>query len=55
MIPMKLKEKIYRMDIRLVMLCGLECWAIKKQIQKMSVSEMRMLRWMSGNTLKDKK
>ena len=37
------------------MLYGAECWAVKEQhIQKMSVAEMRMLRWMSGKTRKDK-
>ena len=37
------------------MLYGIECWATKrKYIQKMSVAEMRMLRWVSGNTWKDR-
>ena len=37
------------------MLYGIECWAIKKQhISKMSVAEMRMLRWMCGKTRKDR-
>ena len=37
------------------MLYGTECWAVKKQhVQKMSVAEMRMLRWMSGKTRMDK-
>ena len=31
------------------------CWAAnKQQVHKMSVAEMRMLRWMSGKTRKDK-
>ena len=35
------------------MLYGTECWAVKKQhFHKMSVVEMRMLRWISG-TQKD--
>jgi hypothetical protein len=39
------------------MLYGTECWAVKKQhIHKMStfmsVVEMRMVRWISGNTRK---
>ena len=37
------------------MLYGTECWAIKKyHAQKMSVAEMHMLRWMCGNTRRDK-
>ena len=37
------------------MLYGTECWAVKKQhVQKMSVVEMRMLRWMSGKIRMDK-
>jgi hypothetical protein len=37
------------------MLYGIECWAIKKQhIHKMSVIEIRMLRWISGITKKNK-
>lgn len=54
-IPAKLKGKFYRTAIRPAMLYGTECWAIKKQhISKMSVAEMRMLRWMCGKTRKDR-
>jgi hypothetical protein len=36
------------------MLYDAECWATKRQhIQKMSVAEMRMLRWICGHTRKD--
>jgi hypothetical protein len=36
------------------MMYGVECWATKGQhIQKMSVAEMRMLRWICGHTRKD--
>ena len=37
------------------MLYGSECWAIKRQqIYKMSVEEMRMLRWIIGHTRMDR-
>ena len=37
------------------MLYGTECWAIKRyHAQKMSVADMRILRWMCGNTRRDK-
>ena len=37
------------------MLYGTECWAIKRyHVQKMSVVEMHMFRWMCGNTRRDK-
>lgn len=39
--------------MRLVMFYSFECTAAKKQhIQKMSLVEIKMLRWMNGNTLK---
>ncbi|KAM1952113.1 hypothetical protein ACFX15_006643 [Malus domestica] len=44
-IPLKLKGKFYRTTIRLAMLYGTECWAVKHQhVHKMGVAEMRMLR-----------
>ncbi|GMP94361.1 hypothetical protein CsSME_00043841 [Camellia sinensis var. sinensis] len=51
----KLKGKFYRTAIRPAMLYGTECWATKKQhVDKMSVAEMRMLRWMCGKTKQDR-
>jgi hypothetical protein len=42
------------MVIRPAIMYDAECWATKGQhIQKMSVAEMRMLRWICGHTRKD--
>jgi hypothetical protein len=44
-VPLKLKDKFYRIAIRPVMLYGAECWPTKKRhVQQLSVAEMRMLR-----------
>ena len=48
---MKLKENFNKMTIRTAMLCDSEYWAIKKKICRENESEVRLLRWMSGNTL----
>jgi hypothetical protein len=51
----KLKGKFYRTTIRPAMMYDVECWATKGQhVQKMSVTEMRMLRWICGHTRKDR-
>jgi hypothetical protein len=53
-VPNKLKNKFYKTIIRPTMMYGVECWATKAQyIQKMSVVEMRMLRWICGHIRKD--
>jgi len=40
---------------RPTMLYGIECWAVKKQHEnKLSVTKMRMLRWICGKTRWDK-
>jgi len=53
--PVKLKGKIYRMVIRPALTYGVECWPIKKaQVQRMMVTETRMIHWMCGNTRMDK-
>ncbi|PHT59458.1 Triose phosphate/phosphate translocator, chloroplastic [Capsicum baccatum] len=46
-VPPKLKGKFYRVVVRPTILYGAECWPVKNShIQKMKVTEMRMLRWM---------
>nr|XP_009593913.1 uncharacterized protein LOC104090513 isoform X1 [Nicotiana tomentosiformis] len=54
-VPLKLKGKFYKVVVRLTMLYGAECWPVKNShVQKMTVVEMRMLRWMCGHTRLDK-
>ncbi|KAL0906290.1 hypothetical protein M5K25_024773 [Dendrobium thyrsiflorum] len=53
--PLKLKGKFYKTVVRPAMLYGAECWPLKEKHNiKLSVAEMRMLRWMSGFTLRDR-
>ena len=48
-----LKGKFYKIAIWLVMVYGTECWVVKKQhIHKMSVVEMRMLRWITKGKIR---
>jgi hypothetical protein len=54
-VPQNLKGKFYRMAIRPTMLYGAECWPTKRRhVQQLSVSEMRMLRWICGHTRRDR-
>ncbi|KAH0468953.1 hypothetical protein IEQ34_002185 [Dendrobium chrysotoxum] len=54
-VPLKLKGKFYKLVVRPAMLYGVECWPLKeKHNTKLSVAEMRMLRWMSSFTLRDR-
>jgi len=47
--PAGLKDRVYRMVVRPAVLCGFECWPIKKtQVQRLMVAEMITLRWMCG-------
>lgn len=49
-ILLKLKEKFYKIVIKLDMLYGTKCWVVMKQcIRKISIFEMRWLKWISGN------
>jgi hypothetical protein len=53
-VPLKLKGKFYRTAIRPAMLYEAECWPTKRRhVQQLSVAEMRMLRWICGNTRRD--
>ncbi|XP_047267470.1 uncharacterized protein LOC107869169 [Capsicum annuum] len=54
-VPPKLKGKFYRVVVRPALLYGVECWYVRKtHIQKMKVTEMRMLQQMYGCTRKDR-
>ncbi|PHT30114.1 60S ribosomal protein L10a-3 [Capsicum baccatum] len=54
-VPLKLKGKFYRVEVRSVMLYGAECWLVKHvHIQKLKVTKMRTLRWMCGLTKGDR-
>jgi len=49
------KEKFYRTAIRLVLLYDIGCSVIKRyHVQKMSVAEMHIFRWMCSNIRRDK-
>ena len=55
MVPRGLKGKVYRLAVRPVVLYGSECWPLKKtQVQRLKVTEMRMLRWMCGYSRLDR-
>ena len=54
-VPVKLKVKIYQTVIKPTMLYGAECWAMrKKEEQLLNKTEMRMLHWIQGISLKDR-
>ena len=51
----RLKSKIYRSVVRPVALYGAECWPATKEVEaRLSVMEMRMLRWTAGVTRLDR-
>ena len=53
--PLKLKGKYYSIVVRPAMTYASECWAVKKShVQKLSVTEMKMLRMMCGVTKLDR-
>lgn len=54
-ITVRLKGKIYRTMIRPVMIYGAEAWTLKRREEELlERTEMRMLRWILGVSLKDK-
>ena len=55
-VPIKLKHKIYKTVIKPTMTYGAECWTMKKKDEMlMNKTEMRMLRWVQGVSLREHK
>ena len=53
-VPIKLKDKVCKTVIKPTMTYGAECWAVRKKGENiLHVAEMRMLRWIMGETRKD--
>ncbi|KAL4194234.1 hypothetical protein AMTRI_Chr05g67600 [Amborella trichopoda] len=51
----ELKRKFFRTTVTPTLLHGTECWAVEKQhAHRMSVAEIRLLRWISGKTRRDR-
>ena len=54
--PIQIKSKIYKTMIRPVMMYGAETWTLtRKEEGLLERAEMRMLRWILGVSLRDKK
>ena len=54
-VPVKLKNKLYKTVIRPTLVYGSECWALHRaEQQRMHTAEMKMLKWIQGNTRKDR-
>lgn len=55
-VPLLLKGKVYKSCVRSCMMYGSETWAMKLEHErKFDRAEMRMIRWMCGVSLKDRK
>ena len=53
-VPVQLKHKIYKIVIIPTMTHGAECWTMKKKDEMlMNKTEMRMLRWIQGVSLRE--
>ena len=53
-VHIKLKDNVYKTVIKPTMAYGAEGWAVRKKDEnRLHVAEMRMLRWIRGNTRKD--
>ncbi|XP_017221151.1 uncharacterized protein LOC108197925 [Daucus carota subsp. sativus] len=53
-VPLKLKDKYYRVAIGPSLLYSSKCWPLRKvQERRLETAGMRMLRWLCGNTMTD--
>ena len=54
--PLKMKGQVYSACVRSCMIYGSQTWALKAEHEdKLNRAEMRMIRWMCGVSLKDRK
>jgi hypothetical protein len=53
--PVWIKGKVYKTMIRPVMIYGAEAWTLRRKEELLERTEMRMLRWILGISLKDRK
>ena len=55
-IPLKLKMKVYKSVVRPVLLYGAEIWALRKKEEGvLDRTEMRMVRWIAGISLMERR
>ena len=51
----RVKDKMYKSDVRPAMLYGIEAVAVmERQVGKMEVAQLKMVKWVLGVTRKDK-